>query len=266
MMKNILAIGGFDPTNGAGIGSDIKTILLNDCYALSVVTAITFQNRSHYLGARYIEIKDLARQMEAIFCDFSIDAIKIGMVGDKNYFDIIKFYIDKYKIKYVVFDPVLKSSTLGLLHAGDDYLEGMKKFFSSCYLVTPNLKEASILVDKEIESIEGMKKWGIFLQEKYNTNFLLKGGHLKNQPVDILFIKNGVHEFWGERICSNNTHGTGCFLSSSIASLLAKGEGLVESIKKGKSMLEKILSTDIKGDIENSPIDHNFLLRSTYEN
>ena len=244
-MKNVLSIAGSDCSAGAGIQADLKTFVANGVYGMTVITSLTAQNPQKVKMLEDVSIEMLRNQLEAILDVMKVSAIKIGMINSKENGEVIYDELLKYKAQNIVLDPVM-ISTSGKSLIKDktkDFL--INKLFKIADIITPNLDETKEIVKiilnneniENIDSIEKMKTYGKIIADFTKKWVLIKGGHLSNSAVDILMNKDGIHILEGVRISSNNTHGTGCSLSSAITSNLAKGYSMLDSVKKAKNFV-----------------------------
>ena len=227
MRPYVLTIAGFDPSSGAGITSDIKTFEAHECYGLSVCTGITIQNDIELESIKWTLEKDIYNQINILFKRFKIDIVKVGLIESFLVFtqviNILKSYNKNIKI---IWDPILKASTGFTFHSDIDK-QKLKQIFNEVYLVTPNLIEAKNLFnDLDEQTLLDIK-----------SSILLKGGHSKNEPIDILYT-NEAFNIFGKRINITEKHGTGCVLSSSIASNLANGRDLKHACIASKKYIE----------------------------
>ena len=244
-MKNVLSIAGSDCSAGAGIQADLKTFVANGVYGMTVITSLTAQNPQKVKMLEDVSIEMLKNQIEAIFDVMEVSAIKIGMLNSKKNGEVVYSNLLKYKAKNIVLDPVMIATSGKSLIKDEtkDFL--VNKLFKIADIITPNLDETKeilkiILNNKNIEnidSIEKMKNYGKIIADFTKKWVLVKGGHLSNSAVDILINREEIHILEGEKISSNNTHGTGCSLSSAIASNLAKGYSMLEAVKKAKNFV-----------------------------
>lgn len=259
-MKTVLTIAGSDSSGGAGIQADIKTITMNGAYAMSAITAITAQNT---LGVRAILDVTPAlvkEQIQAVFEDIYPDAIKIGMVSNSEIIKIIAKELEYYNAKNIVVDPVMVS-TSGSRLIEKEALETLKtKLLPLATLITPNIPEAIILSDIDIKNEEDMIKAARYISNTYKSAVLLKGGHNINDANDLLYVNDEYTWFYGKHINNPNTHGTGCTLSSAIATNLAKGENVQMSIKKAKDYISGALLSMLDLGKGQGPLNHAFLL------
>ena len=244
-MKNVLSIAGSDCSAGAGIQADLKTFVANGVYGMTVITSLTAQNTQKVRMVEDISIEMLKNQIEAIFDIIQVSAVKIGMLNSKENVEVIYSNLLKYKVKNIVLDPVMIATSGKSLIKDETKNFLVNKLFKIADIITPNLDETKEIVKiilkneniENIDSIEKMKNYGKVIADFTKKWVLVKGGHLSNSAVDILINKDEIYILEGEKISSNNTHGTGCSLSSAIASNLAKGYSMLESVKKAKNFV-----------------------------
>ena len=244
-MKNVLSIAGSDCSAGAGIQADLKTFITNGVYGMTVIASLTAQNPQEVKMLEDVSIEMLKNQIEAIFDVMEVSAIKIGMLNSKENGEVVYSNLLKYKAKNIVLDPVMIATSGKSLIKDEtkDFL--VNKLFKIADIITPNLDETKEIVKiilnneniENIDSIEKMKNYGKVIADFTKKWVLVKGGHLSNSAVDILLNSDETYILEGEKILSNNTHGTGCSLSSAIASNLAKGYSMLESVKKAKNFV-----------------------------
>lgn len=264
-VRKTLTIAGSDSSGGAGIQADIKTMTVNGVFATSAITALTAQNTTGVFDIFDVSPEFLANQLDAIFTDIYPDAVKIGMVSSKNLIDVISKKLIKYKAKNIIVDPVMVATSGGKLLKDDaiDYLK--EKLFPLADLLTPNIPEGEILTGMEIKNIDQMQKAARDISLKYECAVLLKGGHLVNDANDYFYANGKGRWFYGKRIATKNTHGTGCTLSSAITSNLAKSYGMEKSIELAKDYLSKALASDINLGKGHGPINHFFDIKDKYK-
>ena len=244
-MKNVLSIAGSDCSAGAGIQADLKTFVANGVYGMTVITSLTAQNTQKVRMVEDVSIEMLKNQIDAIFDIIKVSAIKIGMINSKENGEIIYDKLLKYKARNIVLDPVMIATSRNSLIREETKKFLVNELFKIADIITPNLDETKeivkIILNKEIiediDSIEKMKIYGKIIADFTKRWILIKGGHLSNSAVDILMNKDEIYILEGEKISSNNTHGTGCSLSSAIASNLAKGYSMLEAVKKAKNFV-----------------------------
>lgn len=244
-MNNVLSIAGSDCSAGAGIQADLKTFVANGVYGMTVITSLTAQNPQKVKMLEDVSIEMLEKQIEVIFDVMEVSAVKIGMLNSKENGEVIYEKLLKYKVKNIVLDPVMIATSGNFLIKDEtkDFL--VNKLFKIVDIITPNLDETKEIVKiilnneniENIDSIEKMKNYGKVIADFTKKWVLIKGGHLSNSAVDILMNKDEIYILEGEKISSNNTHGTGCSLSSAIASNLAKDYSMLDSVKKAKNFV-----------------------------
>ena len=263
-MKTALTIAGSDCSGGAGIQADIKTMTMNGVYAMSAITALTAQNTT---GVRAIQESTpdfLKQQLDAIFEDIFPDSVKIGMVSSSELISVIADRLKYHKAKNIVVDPVMVA-TSGFALMKTDAVETLtKELLPIATLVTPNIPEAEVLSELAIETKEDMEKTAKVIGDAHNCAVLLKGGHNINDANDLLYADREYYWFEGKRIDNPNTHGTGCTLSSAIASNLAKGFALAESVQRAKEYISSALSAQLDLGQGSGPMMHNFDLTSHF--
>ena len=239
---SVLTIAGSDCSGGAGIQADIKAISALGGYATSAITAITVQNTLGVTGIHPVPASYVKAQIEAVMTDIKPSAVKIGMINDVEIVKAIAESIKEYRPKFVVFDPVMVS-TSGCKLIEDKAIEAIKKeLIPLSTIITPNLSEAVVLTGDSIDDAASMTAAGNKILESGCGAVLIKGGHLEgNDMCDVLCIKgeNTPYIYTASKISSKNTHGTGCTLSSSIATYLALGETLREAVRKAKDYVHK---------------------------
>ena len=260
MMHTALTIAGSDCSGGAGIQADLKTMLANGVYGMSVVTALTAQNTTGVSGIMNVTAEFLARQLDCVFTDIFPDAVKIGMVPDKDLARVIAAKLRRYRPRNVVIDPVMVS-TSGTRLVADDAAEVLKEeLFPLADLLTPNIPEAQVLQGHSILAKEEMEAAAARISRQYGCSVLCKGGHSINDADDLLYLEGRAVWFGGRRINNPNTHGTGCTLSSAIAANLAKGCTMEKAVERAKEYISMALAAMLDLGKGIGPIDHGFML------
>ena len=264
LMKTALTIAGSDSSGGAGIQADIKTMTANGVFALSAITALTAQNTTGVTGIFETTPEFLAQQLDAVFTDIYPDAIKIGMVSSSALIETIAKKLRQYDAKHIVVDPVMvaTSGSKLLQDSAIQILTGQLLPMSE--VVTPNIPEAEILSGMTITDAAGMEAAAKCISEKYGCAVLCKGGHKVNDADDLLWRNGSGKWFHGERIANPNTHGTGCTLSSAIASNLAKGYDLDTAVERAKAYISGCLSAMLDLGHGSGPMDHTFNLKGDF--
>ena len=243
-MKNALTIAGSDSCGGAGIQADLKTFAAHGVYGMSVITAVTAQNTQGVFAVQDILPEIIAAQIDAIFDDIEVDALKIGMVSVTETIQTIGKKLTEQKAKKIVLDPVMISKS-GYPLLREEAREALvRHLLPLATITTPNIPEAEAITGIEIKTIEDMKAAARIISSFGPSYVLVKGGHLEAEAVDILFDGQEFLEYQVPRINTRNTHGTGCTLSSAIASNLAKEMDIKQAVEVSK--------TYITGAIEHS--------------
>ena len=264
MLKTALSIAGSDCSGGAGIQADLKTMTMNGVYAMSAITAMTAQNTT---GVRAIQESTpdfLKQQLDAIFEDIYPDAIKIGMVASSELIRVIADRLKYYDAKNVVIDPVMVASAGSSLMKQNAVQTLITELLPISTLVTPNIPEAQVLSGMSIQNKEDMIAAAKQIGDSYHCAVLLKGGHSINDANDLLYVDGELRWFEGKRINNPNTHGTGCTLSSAIASNLAKGFTLTESIQRAKEYISGALAAMLDLGKGSGPMNHAFDLQGQW--
>jgi hydroxymethylpyrimidine/phosphomethylpyrimidine kinase len=260
IMKKALTIAGSDSSGGAGIQADLKTMTMNGVYAMSAITALTAQNTTGVSGIMEVTPEFLSLELDAVFTDIYPDAVKTGMVSSSELIHTIVNSLKKYHAKNIVVDPVMVA-TSGAKLISDDAIETLKKeLLPIATVITPNIPEAEVLSGIKINNEEDMITAARIIYEKYGCNVLCKGGHQINDANDLLYRDGSYIWFKGKRINNNNTHGTGCTLSSAIASFLAREESLDEAVKHAKDYISKALEAQLDLGKGSGPLAHNYVL------
>lgn len=238
----VLTIAGSDCSGGAGIQADIKTISALGAYAASAITAITVQNTCGVTGIHPVPPSYVKGQIEAVMDDICPQAIKIGMINDTKIVEVIAEMLQKYQPQFVVFDPVMVS-TSGCKLMEDEAIEAITtRLIPLATLITPNLSEAEILAGQKIRTVEEMQRQAKEMLKLGCRGVLIKGGHLEGgRMCDVLQTvgEEAPHLFAAPKVDSRNTHGTGCTLSSAIATYLALGETVTDAVEKAKQYVYK---------------------------
>lgn len=263
-MKTALTIAGSDSGGGAGIQADIKTMTMNGVFATCAITAITAQNTLGVTGIMDVSAEFLAKELDAVFTDIPPDAVKIGMVSATSIIETIAEKLIEYKAKNIVLDPVMVATSGAKLISDDAIYALTEKLIPLATLITPNIPEAEVLADMKITSVEDMLSASKIISEKYSCAVLCKGGHSLNDSNDLLYSAGNYKWFNGKRIDNPNTHGTGCTLSSAIASNLAKGYDLETSIQRAKDYISGALNAMLDLGAGSGPMKHNFNLTGEF--
>ncbi len=259
-MKTALTIAGSDCSGGAGIQADIKTMTMHGVYAMSAITALTAQNTTGVSDILEVPPAFLAAQLDRIFTDIRPDAVKIGMVSNSGLVRTIADRLAFYKAENIVLDPVMVATSGADLMKSEAVAAMKQSLLPIAALITPNIPEAEVLSGMKIQNEKDMEAAAVRIQQSSGCAVLLKGGHSIHDANDLL-CKNGMLKwFYGRRIDNPNTHGTGCTLSSAIASNLARGFDLEASVQGAKEYLSGALSAMLNLGQGSGPMNHAFHL------
>ncbi len=263
-MKTALTIAGSDSSGGAGIQADIKTMTVNGVYAMSAITALTAQNTTGVQGIFEVTPDFLAQQIDSVFTDIRPDAVKIGMVSSVGLIEVIADKLTAYGAKNIVVDPVMVA-TSGAKLISDDAIDALKaRLLPLATVLTPNIPEAEVLSGMAIRTAEDMVTAARAISETYHCAVLCKGGHQLNDANDLLYRDGGYRWFNGKRIDNPNTHGTGCTLSSAIASNLAKGLDLDTAVERAKAYISGALAAMLDLGSGSGPMNHAFAVAGEF--
>lgn len=271
----VLTIAGSDCSGGAGIQADLKTMSAFDVYGMSVITAVTAQNTCGVTGVQNVTGEMIRLQLEAVMSDIMPDAVKIGMLATADAVEAVADILEKYHVEHVILDPVMVSTSGRSLLEAEGKEQMLRRLFPLAELVTPNIPEAEEILKAVDGSVENkqtvssvqitdqtmMEKAAQVIRQKYGCNVLLKGGHMIQAADDLLYQTQAVW-FPAQRIDCTNTHGTGCTLSSAIASALARGYSLEEAVGIAKIYVRSAMSTGLDLGHGNGPLDHNWSISS----
>lgn len=253
-MANILIIAGFDPSGGAGIAADLKVITLLGEVGLAVPTALTVQDSQRVYDIFPVPPEIISKNLDTLWNDFQIDAVKIGMIPSSEAISLISQKIRQYQPKILIFDPIIRAKDGSLL---TEDVEAFKKgLFPLSTLITPNIDEAIAFTGEEIKNIDDMKKVAKKLYRLGPDAILITGGHLSPKAIDVLYDGGKFYTFEVLKREKRPVHGTGCIFSTAIATFLAKGKALVESIEKAKALAKRAIDFSLecrKGGLINNP-------------
>ncbi len=263
-LKTALTIAGSDSSGGAGIQADIKTMTCLGVYAMSAVTALTAQNTIGVADIAESTPEFLAKQLDCVFTDIMPDAVKTGMVSSERLIEVIADRLKKYNAKNIVVDPVMVS-TSGSPLIKEDAVNSVKELlFPLATVITPNIPEAEILSGIKITNKADMERAAETIGKAYGCSVLCKGGHSVSDANDVLFCSGNITWYNGKKINNPNTHGTGCTLSSAVASFLADGKSLETAVQLAKEYLTGALSAGLDLGKGSGPLAHNYqIIKST---
>lgn len=255
-MKNLLTIAGSDSCGGAGIQADLKTFSAHKVYGMSVITAVTAQNTQGVFAVQDIDPTIIQKQIQAVFEDIPVHGIKVGMVSQIETIKVIADTLQAYPHGNLVVDPVMISKSGFDLLQPDAKAALIQYLLPMATVLTPNLPEAEEITGMKIETIQDMKSAAKKIHLMGPKYVLIKGGHLKGEAVDLLFDGTDFTNYASERIATKNTHGTGCTLSSAIASNLAKGMEVHEAIKAAKDYITTAITHGFSIGKGPGPVHH----------
>ena len=260
-MKTALTIAGSDSSGGAGIQADLKTMIANGVYAMTAITALTAQNTTGVQGIFEVTPEFLEQQIDSVFTDIRPDAVKIGMVSSVGLIESIAKKLKQYEAENIVVDPVMVA-TSGSRLISEDAIGALKELLlPMATVLTPNIPETEVLSGMEVKTADDMIAAAKYISETYHCAVLCKGGHQLNDANDLLYRNGDYKWFNGKRIDNPNTHGTGCTLSSAIASNLAKGYDLDTAVERAKAYISGALAAMLDLGQGSGPMDHGFDFR-----
>ncbi len=261
--SKILVIAGSDSSGGAGIQADIKTVTALGSYAMTAITAVTAQNTKGVKKINPIPTKNVQKQITMILDDIGADGVKIGMLHNASIIKCVYSILKKYKLKNIVLDPVMvtKGGTKLINNSSIRYLKKLLLPLSN--LVTPNIPEAEVLIGGQISNKKDMIEAAKIILNMGSKNVLLKGGHLKSKMIyDILATKKGIKVFSKKKIKTRNTHGTGCTLSSALATCLSQKKNVFKSCKISLNYINQAITYAPGYGKGYGPLNHLVLMNS----
>src|SRR5579859_5985003 len=256
----LLTIGGFDPSCGAGVAADLKTFAAYGCYGVAAITSLTVQSTTGVEAVHNTPGAELRAQLDILAKDCEIAGVKIGMLGNRGNAVAVGEFLDAHKFAMVVHDPVMKSSSgTELLDAG-----GVKyvaaELLKRSSVITPNVPEAAILAGMEIKDVGDMEAAARKIVEMGAKAVIVKGGHM-DRAVDVIFDGNELVQLGGDRVKTDQTHGTGCTFASALAAQLAAGRSLVEAATLARAYVTKAIEKSYAIGKGRIPLDHFYRLK-----
>lgn len=255
-MHKSLTIAGSDSSGGAGIQADLKTMTALGIYGMSAITALTAQNTTGVQSIFEVAPKFLEDELDSIFTDIFPDSVKIGMVSNADLIRVISKKLREHNAKNIVVDPVMVSTSGSKLMADGAKDTLLSELFKVADIITPNIPEAEALTGQSIKSKDDMVEAAKKIGEFFEGYILLKGGHSADDADDLLYKNSEKIWIKGERIENPNTHGTGCTLSSAIASYLAMGHEVPESVRLAKEFITGAISAKLDLGKGRGPLNH----------
>lgn len=259
-MKTILTIAGSDCSGGAGIQADLKTFSAHGLFGMSVIVSVVAENTKEVISVENISQKVIEDQMDAVFNDIFPEAVKIGMLSTPEVMKSVALKLKQYKPKNIVIDPVMYAKNGFPLMDRKNIEALIENIIPLADLLTPNIPEAEEITKSKIKTKEDMEKAAIEISKMGCKSVLIKGGHLEGDALDILYTNNKFYYFNNKRINTKNTHGTGCTLSSAIASNLALGDDISDAVKKGKDYVTLAIENSLNLGSGNGPTNHFYAL------
>jgi hydroxymethylpyrimidine/phosphomethylpyrimidine kinase len=257
-----LTIAGSDSGGGAGIQADLKTFAALGCYGMTAITALTAQNTMGVQAIQSVPAAFLKAQLQSVLDDIGVDAVKIGMLHSPEVVEVVAWAIDHYQLKRVVLDPVMVATSGDKLIADETVAVLVRELFPRVQLITPNLDEAALLLGRPVPDENALRQACADLQSMGAASVLLKGGHLQGEDVvDVLLLADGTSRtLRSKRITSRNVHGTGCTLSSAIASHWTLGLDLTEAVVQARSYILAAIQAgaSVTTGQGHGPLNHGF--------
>ena len=265
-MKTVLTIAGSDCSGGAGIQADLKTMLANGVYGMSVITSLTAQNTTGVRSISNTTPDFLADQIDAVYEDIVPDAVKTGMIPSEDLVEVIANKLKFYGVKNLVADPVMVATSGADLSDSESVKALKEKLLPLAAVVTPNIPEAEVLSQMRITSKDDMIKAAKKIHEECGCSVLVKGGHSLDDSDDILCHGKKFFVFVSQKIDNKNTHGTGCTLSSAIACNLAKGMDVPDAVRRAKEYITGAINAGLDMGHGRGPLDHGYDITTRFKN
>lgn len=257
-MHTVLSIAGSDSSGGAGIQADLKTITCLGEYGMTVITALTAQNTMGVEGVEAVSVQMVRSQMDAVFSDIRPEAVKLGMIATPDIMEAVCEKLKEYRAENIVVDPVMAATSGSSLMENRTVRTLKEKLIPMADIITPNILEAEVLSGIKIHGKEDMIKAAEVIADYGKDAVLIKGGHLEESADDLLYKNGKAVWFSGKRFDNPNTHGTGCTLSSAIATFLAKGCSMEESVEKAKAYVAGAIKANLDLGKGRGPLKHNY--------
>ena len=264
-MKTVLTIAGSDCSGGAGIQADLKTILANGVYGMSVITSLTAQNTTGVRSISNTTPDFLADQIDVVFEDIVPDAVKTGMIPSEDLVEVIANKLKCYGVKNLVADPVMVATSGADLSNSESVNALKENLIPLAALVTPNVPEAEVLSGMKINAEDDMKNAAEKISKECGCSVLIKGGHSEENANDVLYHDGEFYVFAMKKIDNENTHGTGCTLSSAIACNLAKGMDVPQAVARAKEYITEAITAGLDLGHGRGPLDHGHDLKTKYK-
>lgn len=264
-MKQVLTIAGSDCSGGAGIQADLKTFSAHGVYGMSVIVSVVAENTSRVIDIQDISPDMVKKQMDAVFEDISVDAVKIGMLSGAEQMDAVADKLEQYRPGHIVVDPVMVAKGGCALMQESALATLIRRILPLADVLTPNIPEAETILGRKIETVEEMKQAACEIHNLGAKAVLVKGGHLSGDADDILFDGAEFYAYHSERVPTKNTHGTGCTFSSAIASNLANGLSVPQAVEKAKEYITMAIRHALPIGKGHGPTNHFYQFYPTME-
>jgi hydroxymethylpyrimidine/phosphomethylpyrimidine kinase len=251
----LLTIAGFDPSCGAGTAADLKTFAAHGCYGVAAITSLTVQNTQGVEAVHNTPSAELREQLEVLAKDSEIAAVKIGMLGNRGNAVVVGEFLDAHKFLHVVHDPVMKSSSGAELMDAGAIKYVATELLKRASVITPNVPEAEVLTGLTIKDVADMEAAARKIVEMGAQAVIVKGGHME-RAIDVLFDGRQMVQLSGEKLKTDNTHGTGCTFASAMAAQLASARSLVEAATLAKAYVTKAIENGYPVGKGRLPLDH----------
>ncbi len=255
-LRTALTIAGSDCSGGAGIQADLKTFSAHGVFGMSVITSVVAENTSRVISVENISPQGIADQIDAVFEDIQVDAVKVGMLNDAEHMSIVAEKLAQYQPAAIVIDPVMVAKGGHALMQQEALDTLRKKIIPMALILTPNIPEAETIAKMSIRNVEDMKKAAAAIYAMGAKNVLVKGGHLDGDAVDVLYDGQNYSIYSNERIDTKNTHGTGCTYSSAIAANLAKGLAPMAAVQNAKDYVTTAIRYSLAIGKGHGPTNH----------
>lgn len=265
-MKKVLTIAGSDCSGGAGIQADLKTMLANGVYGMSVITSLTAQNTEGVRAIENVPSEFLKDQIDSVFEDIVPDAVKTGMIPGSELVQVTAERMKFYKVKNLVVDPVMVATSGAELSNSESVRALKDSLIPLSALVTPNIPEAEVLSGMKITTEDDIRKAAERISSGCGCSVLIKGGHSVSDSDDVLLHDGEFYVFGMKKIDNPNTHGTGCTLSSAVACNLAKGMTVPDAVKKAKEYITGAIRAGLDIGKGRGPLDHGYCIKTDYKN
>ncbi|MDR1070784.1 MAG: bifunctional hydroxymethylpyrimidine kinase/phosphomethylpyrimidine kinase [Gracilibacteraceae bacterium] len=259
-MLKVLTVAGSDPSGGAGVQADLKTMAAHGVYGMSVITALTAQNTTGVFEVAELTPEFVGRQLDAVFTDIFPDAVKIGMVSSIGVIRVLAAKLREYRAPHIVLDPVMGATSGGRLIRTEATAVLVSELFPLAEVITPNMAEAEELSGLRVSSRPEMFAAAARLADDFAGHILLKGGHLPDGADDLLYRREKAHWLKGEHVPNSNSHGTGCTLSAALACRLAAGAGMRAGAEQAKAYVTGALRAGLDLGRGRGPLDHMYAL------